>query len=231
MKIEIKGPIISDSQQWIYDWLDMPATSPSKVNKAIAQAEPGEELEIIINSGGGSVPSGSEIYTILRDYKGNSKGKIVGLAASAASVAAMGVKKLEISPTATMMIHQASTSGEGNKADFQHTANILSVIDNSIVNAYIAKTGMSKEKLMNMMNEETWMDAEKAKELGFVDSIMFENEFQAVASVEGNEMLPEKLINKLMEEFKNRAEIENKTQQNINNDLELEKAKLELLLL
>ena len=232
MKIEIKGPIIGDSQQWIYDWLDMPATSPGKVNKLIDSAAENEELDIIINSGGGSVYAGSEIYTALKSYKGNTKGSIVGIAASAASVIAMGIKILSISPTAQVMIHNASTYGEGNKDDFQKMVDMLSTVDKSIANAYVGKTKMDKTKLMELMSKETWLDAETAKEMGFVDSIMFEEEFQAIASVSDNGMLPEKIINKIMVEFKNKAEVEkSETEAKNIETLELLKAKLTLELL
>lgn len=231
MKIEIKGPIISDSQQWIYDWFDVPATSPKKVNDLINQAIPGEELEVIINSGGGSVFAGSEIFTTLRSHNGNVKGKIVGLAASAASVIAMGIKDLAISPTGQIMIHRASTYGEGNADDMQKTVDMLKGIDKSIANAYILKTGINQEKLLDMMAKETWLDADTAKEMGFANSIMFEDEFQAVASIDNNGMIPEKIINKMMEEFKNKIELENDSKQNINNDLELSKAKLKIAML
>jgi len=232
LKIEIKGPIIGDSQQWIYDWLDMPATSPSKVNKLIDSAADNEELDIIINSGGGSVYAGSEIYTALKSYKGNTKGSIVGIAASAASVIAMGIKILSISPTAQVMIHNASTLAAGNKDDFQKMVDMLSTVDKSIANAYVGKTKMDKTKLMELMSNETWLDAETAKEMGFVDSIMFEEEFQAVASVSNSGMLPEKIINKIMEEFKNKAEVEKSEIEAENIEiLELLKAKLALELL
>lgn len=228
MKIEIKGPIISDAQQWIYDWFGMPATSPKKVNDLINQTMEGEDLDVIINSGGGSVFAGSEIFTSLRDYKGNSKGKIVGLAASAASVAAMGVKDLSISPTAQIMIHRALTSCEGNAGDMQKTVDMLKGIDRSIANAYILKTGINQSDLLDMMAKETFLDADAAKKLGFVDSIMFEDEFQAVNSLDGSGMIPENVISKLMEEFKNKIELENKLKQQNNQEIELLKAKLAL---
>ncbi|MGC7873910.1 head maturation protease, ClpP-related [Desulfosporosinus sp. SYSU MS00001] len=230
MRIEIKGPRISDSQQWIYDWLEMPATSPKKVNDLINQALPGEELEVIINSGGGSVFAGSEIFTTLRSHNGNTKGKIVGLAASAASMIAMGVKDLSIAPTGQIMIHRASTYGEGNAEDMQKTVDMLKGVDKSIANAYILKTGISQSKLLDMMSKETWLDADTAKEMGFVNSIMFEDEFQAVATIDNSAMIPEKLINKIMDKVKNEIELKNKSNQN-NNDLELAKAMLKIKLL
>lgn len=229
MKIEVKGPIISDGRQWIYDWLEMPATSPAKINKALLNAN-GEDVEISINSGGGSVFAGSEIYTALKSYEGNVKGQIVGLAASAASVIAMGVNSLEISPTAQIMIHRASTWGDGNAEDLQKTVDMLEGIDKSIANAYVLKTGIKHSELLDMMSKETWLDADKAKELGFADSIMFENEIQAVASI-GDGMIPEEIVNKILEKFKSEAELENKVkckETPKNKELEIAKAKLQL---
>jgi len=230
MKIEIKGPIISDSQQWIYDWLEMPATSPKKVNDLIAQMEEGEDLEIIINSGGGSVFSGSEIYTTLKKFKGNIKGEIVGLAASAASVIAMGIKDLSISPTAQIMIHRASTYGEGNANDFEKTTEMLKGIDKSIATAYVLKTELSQNELIGMMEKETWLDAETALEKGFVNSIMFADELDAVASTHDDFMIPEGVIKKIQNKIKDNIEKPKEQKNNLNNEnIEIEKAKLLLM--
>ena len=75
-KINIKGPIVGNSEVWIYEWFGIEATSPNSVSKVIDEAN-GEDLEVEINSGGGSVFAGSEIYTILKDYKGHVTVKIV----------------------------------------------------------------------------------------------------------------------------------------------------------
>ena len=85
--IDIKGEIINSNNQWIYDWLGMEATSPKKISDALRDAG-GEDVEIHINSPGGDVFAGSEIYTLLRGYSGKVKIKILGIAASAASVIA-----------------------------------------------------------------------------------------------------------------------------------------------
>src|SRR5690554_6323806 len=132
-KINIKGPIIQSSHQWIYDWLGMEATSPKSVSDLIEQAN-GEDLEVEINSGGGSVFAGSEIYTALKSYNGNVTVKIVGLAASAASVIAMAGKKIMMSPTAQMMIHNVSSYSAGDHNDMEHTAEILKNADKTIAN-------------------------------------------------------------------------------------------------
>lgn len=228
MKIDIKGPIISDGEQWIYDWFEIPATSPSKVNKLINKIEAGENLEIEINSGGGSVFAGSEIYTALKSFKGNTEGKIVGIAASAASVIAMGIKNLTISPTAQIMIHNASSYADGDKNDLQKTANLLEGIDKSIANAYEIKTGMKQEELLALMGKETWLTAQQAKEMKFVDSIMFEDEFKATASVGTNGIIPQNIMDKMQNEFKNKLENKVKNEKLENVALQLAKAQLEL---
>ena len=134
-KINIKGPIVSDSDAWIYEWFGIEATCPKMVDEAIEKAN-GEELEVIINSGGGSVFAGSEIYTALKSYAGNVVVRIVGLAASAASVIAMAGKKVLMSPTAQMMIHNVTTYADGDYRDMEHTAEILRNANDTIANAY-----------------------------------------------------------------------------------------------
>lgn len=228
-KIEIKGPIVADADKWIYDWFEMPATCPNDVNKALAKMKDDEEVEAIINSGGGSVYAGSEIYTALKSYKWNVVGKIVGIAASAASMIAMGVKRLEISPTAQIMIHRASTFGSGNKEDFEHIADVLSGIDESIANAYQIKTGLSAKELLDMMSKETWLTAQKAKELRFVDAVMFESEPVVVNSVYKNSgMLPQGVIDKIKNELKNKPQEGQKLYNKEIEKLQLAKAKLNL---
>lgn len=201
-KVNIKGPIISSDDAWIYDWFGIENTNPKSVNKAIEEAN-GDELEVEINSGGGSVFAGSEIYTALKSYKGNVTVKIVGLAASAASVIAMAGKKILMSPTAQMMIHNVSTYASGDYRDMEHTAEILKNANDTIANAYRIKSGMSQEDLLAMMNNETWMTADKAKGYGLIDEVMFENEIQLVASTNFSGMLPPEVINKIRNKLQN----------------------------
>ena len=224
-KINVKGPIVSNSDAWIYEWFGIEATSPQKVNDALEKAN-GEDIEVEINSGGGSVFAGSEIYTALKSYKGNVIVKIVGLAASAASVIAMAGNKVMMSPTAQIMIHNVSSRAEGDYRDMEHTADVLKNADNTIANAYRIKTGKTQEELLALMDKETWMTADKAKELGFVDEIMFENDSQLVASTDYSGMLPPEVINKIRNTLKN-PDID------MNNDSDIlmqqSKAKLNLL--
>ena len=192
-KVNIKGPIVSDNDAWIYEWLGIKATCPKIVNDAIDKAN-GEDLEVIINSGGGSVFAASEIYTALKSYMGNVTVKIVGMAASAASVIAMAGKKVMMTPTGQMMIHNVTTYAEGDYRDMEHTADILKTANDTIANAYRLKSGKTQEDLLALMDDETWMDAKKAKELGLIDEIMFED-VQLAASAGYSGLLPPEVIN------------------------------------
>ncbi|OSB02386.1 peptidase [Clostridium botulinum] len=225
VKINVKGTIISNDDKMVYDWFEMDSTCPRDIEKALSEAKKNEEIEVIINSGGGSVFAGSEIYSLLKEYKGKITGKIVGLAASATSVIAMGCDILKISPTAQLMIHRASMISAGNSEDFAKGAEVLEGIDKSIANAYILKTGLKQDELLDMMSKETWLDAKTAKEKGFADEILFDEDNKIVASFNSG-VIPPQIINKLRNEFKN-----NKEEKQINEkELEIAKAKLNLQL-
>jgi ATP-dependent Clp protease, protease subunit len=193
-KINIKGVIISNDDQWIYDWLEMDATSPKSVQKQMDGLN-GEELEVEINSGGGSVFDGSEIYTALKSYHGNVTVKIVGLAASAASVIAMAGNKIIMSPTSQMMIHNASVRASGDYRDMDHTSGILKNVNQTIANAYQLKSGLNTDTLLKMMDQETWLTPQQALEHGLIDEVMFENPISLVASY--SNMLPQEVIDKI----------------------------------
>lgn len=229
MKINIKGPIIPSSNQWIYDWFEMEATSPKKVSDLIDKAD-GEDLEIEINSGGGSVTAASEIYTALKSYKGNVTVKIVGLAASAASVIAMAGKRVLMTPTGQLMIHNSSTWTSGDYREMEHTAGVLKTINDTIANAYRIKTGKNQEELLALMDNETWLTANKALEHGFIDEIMFEENSQWVASVGYSGMLPPEVISKVRNMLKMPENLKDdgENQEDNKNELELAKAKLAL---
>lgn len=207
-KIKIKGVIISNGQKWIYDWFDMDSTCPNDVS-SILDTLNGEEVEIEINSGGGSVYAGSEIYTALKSYHGNKTVKVVGIAASAASVIAMAGNKVLISPTAQIMIHNVSSYAQGDYRDLEHEAEVIKNYNSTIANAYTLKTGIKKEELLAMMDKETWLTPEKALEYKFADEIMFQEEVNFVASVSNDFILPQEVINKIRNTIKNPINQEN----------------------
>ncbi|UUV23846.1 MULTISPECIES: head maturation protease, ClpP-related [Lysinibacillus] len=196
-KINVKGTIISDRMQRIYDWIGIEATSPSKIHASLPSNN--APIEVVINSGGGDVFAGSEIFTTLKEYAGEVTVKIVGLAASAASVIAMAGDKVLISPTAQIMIHNVSTSVGGDYRTFEHTAEVLKSANQSIANAYKTKTKKTDEELKNLMDSETWFNAKSAIEHGFADEVMFEekNEQALVADLFGGIQLNDEAITKI----------------------------------
>lgn len=195
-KIKIKGTIIPNDYKWLYDLFEIEATCPGDVSGIIDKAN-GEALDVEINSGGGDVWSGSEIYTALKSYAGNVVVNIMGFAGSAASVIAMGGKTVRISPTAQIMIHNVSNSASGDYRDMQHMAGVLENYNKSIANAYILKTGMVEADLLALMNKETWLNAQQSKEMGFVDEILFDTENKLVAAGAGVMIFPPGVVNKL----------------------------------
>lgn len=114
----------------------------------------------------------AQIYNMLTQYKGNVTVKIDGIAASAASVIAMAGNTILMSPVSMMMIHNPATVAFGDHAEMQKAIDMLAEVKESIINAYVIKTGLTRAKLSHLMDAETWMDANKAVELGFADDII-----------------------------------------------------------
>lgn len=174
-RIDVRGSIIPNDYKWFYSWFDEDSTCPRDVRDVLDTTADGEDLDVYINSPGGVIDVGSEIYAMLREASArcNLKIHVTGQACSAASIIAMA-GWCEMAPTALMMIHCVSTYGGGNHSDFEHTAEMLRTADEALCTAYTEKTGMSKKDALNMMEHETWLSADKAKELGLIDSVMFE---------------------------------------------------------
>ena len=161
------------------------------------------DITVWINSPGGDCVAAAQIYNMLMEYKGNVTVKIDGIAASAASVIAMAGTKVLMSPVSMLMIHNPATMAWGDHAEMQKTIDMLAEVKESIINAYEIKTGMSRTKLSHLMDAETWMDANKAVELGFADGIIkrsesIENlEIPNVAMLHSKEAVTNSLMNKI----------------------------------
>lgn len=196
IQIKVNGPIISNNDKWFYDWFDEDSTCPNDIKLPTN----GEEVEILINSPGGDVWSGSEIYTTIKSYTGKVTVKILGIAASAASVIAMAGDTIYISPTAQIMVHNPWMYTAGDQNDLRKDAEYLENWADSLSNAYQIKTGKSKEELRALMDEETWLTADKALELGFADEVMFaKTEHAQLVASSGMGMVPEKVIQAMKE--------------------------------
>lgn len=195
-KINVKGVIVNSDDKWIYDWFGIESTSPKEVSALLAECKGNEDIEVEINSPGGQMFAGSEIYSALMEYLGNVVVKITGLAASAASVIAMAGSRIMMSPTAQLMIHNVQSYGSGDYRDMAHMADVLENTNISIANAYRLKTGLSEQELLALMDKESWFNAQKAKELKFIDEIMFDDQAVLVASMPAVNILSNEMIAK-----------------------------------
>ncbi len=129
-------------------------------------------ITVWLSSPGGDCVAASQIYTMLMDYPFDVTVKIDGIAASAASVIAMAGTKVLMAPTACLMIHDPMTAAIGSTAEMEKAIEMLDAVKESIINAYAIKTGLDRKALGKMMSEETWMDCNKAIELGFADGVL-----------------------------------------------------------
>lgn len=204
MKIKVSGSIIPNGDKWIYDYFEEDSTCPRDIADALEKAN-GQPVDVEINSGGGNIFAGSEIYTALRAYGGGVNVYVVGLAASAASVIAMA-GKCQMSPTAMMMVHNVSSYAEGDYRDMDHQSEVLQQANKTIAAAYVAKTGMSESEALDLMDKETWLTAQQAVDKKLVDGVMFEN-LQLVASY-GSRMIPHSVLEKVRNTVKNPLENE-----------------------
>ena len=161
--LELSGTIAEDS------WFDDDVTP--QIFKDELNSGTGD-ITVWINSPGGDCVAAAQIYNMLSNYKDRVTVKIDGIAASAASVIAMAGDTVLVSPVSMLMIHNPATMAWGDHAEMQKAMDMLSEVKESIINAYVLKTGLSRPKLSHLMDAETWMDANKAVELGFADEIM-----------------------------------------------------------
>ena len=166
-------------------------------------------ITVWVNSPGGDCVAAAQIYNMLMDYPHDVTVKIDGIAASAASVIAMAGTKVLMSPVSTMMIHNPATVAWGDTGEMEKAIAMLDAVKDSIINAYEIKTGLSRAKLSHLMDGETWMDANKAVELGFADGILSRAQTEDEAPPAGSMLYsPAAVVNSLMGKIAAKCRIE-----------------------
>lgn len=173
-EIRIEGPIQMEESLWAWIFGEEEQTAKG-IREEIRKMD-GQDITVWINSNGGECIAASVIYTALREHKGKVTVKVDGSAISAASVIAMAGDEILMSPTSVMMIHNPLTYAEGEVKDMEKAIRVLTEVKETIVNAYAAKTGKPREEISRLMDEETWMGAKKAVDLGFADGVLFSKE-------------------------------------------------------
>lgn len=222
--IPMNGEVIPSDYADVYDYLGYESINPRAVKQALNEAN-GSDVELEINSPGGYVDAGSEIYTALKEYSGKVTAKITGQACSAASWIALAADCVEMSPTAQMMIHRASTISIGNSDDLSSALNALDSLDQSFVDLYSQKTGLDKQEVYRLMCNTTWMNAKQAVDKGFADAIMFQDSNQpALVNADGSLSIKPDMINKIKNLLhkKSTENVVKPPQENKKNDSQLE---------
>lgn len=172
-------------KDWIENWLGTgkEKTDAFTLKDALAQIDT-PELTVRINSYGGSVSEGLAIYNLLTDFKGHLRTVVDGFACSAASVIFMAGKERIVPESGLLMIHNAWSWAEGDSNAMKKAAEDLEKQTQPSVNIYVSKTGLTEEKVKEMMDHETWITSKEAFELGFATSLEKNN--SAKQSLESN---------------------------------------------
>ena len=183
MRVRLNGEVVADGDKWLYDFFEVPAFSPQTVRDAIDQTPEGEDLTLEINSGGGSVFAGFEMYSVLRSAQRRTVAEVQSLAGSAASVIMLGCDEVTASPVAQVMIHLPSTATYGDRYEHQDSIGVLDSVTDSILNAYVVKAGAksTRAELRGLMKASTWLTAPEARGLGLVDRILGEEDVDPAA--------------------------------------------------
>ncbi len=170
-KINIKGPIVSNATAWLYNYFGWDASCPDTLRKGLEEAG-GEDVVIEINSPGGVCVYGYEMYTALKEYEGRTTVHVIS-AMSAATLLVCAADEALISDTGIFMIHNVQSMAEGDYRDMQMEADALREFNAGIINAYVRKTGRSREEIQKLMDNDSYMSPKTAIEQGFVDGYMF----------------------------------------------------------
>jgi len=179
-----------------FSWFDETVTS-DQVYKELENF--GNDIDVInlyINSPGGSVTEGCAIYSALKRHKAVKNVYIDGQCSSIASVIAMAGDKIAMSPVATMMIHNPITALAGDAEEMRKTANILDIMKETIINAYVTKSHLSREEISNLMDTTTYFTAKQAIEKGFAtEEIVFDIKNSEFSNLENFKIKPKQVIN------------------------------------
>lgn len=216
VELRIEGDIVDDGDLWVYEWFGEPATAPNAFKDQLKEFS-GKDLTVWIDSYGGSVFAGASIYNALKEHKGKVIVKVDGKAMSAASVIAMAGDEVHMSPVAVMMIHNPFTSTYGDMHDFRKMADILDSVKESIVNAYVAKTGKSTLEIAAMMDDETWMSANVAVKNGFANSVLYQDEPFDVQNMKDLSFNRLEVMNSANKSIKDAIKLSNKVEQDVEN--------------
>lgn len=197
MRFAVNGTIVANDDAAMIRWCGLqdlwPVVCPQDLRDALDSLPAGETLEMEINSGGGDLMAGFEMYSLLHGTDKPTTAIIQSMAGSAASVICVGADRVQCAPVGQMMIHLPMTSTEGNQIAHGQSIQMLDAATESILNAYVAKCGgrATREQLRGQMAAETFLTAQQALEMGLVDEILTPGGAPAVRLVNSIGRLPD----------------------------------------
>lgn len=176
MRTQLNGFIVADDDAELYRWFDYTVVSPADVRQAVKDNPEGETLTIEINSPGGSMFAGYEIYSVLKACSCPTVAEVQSMAASAASTAMLGADRVEASPVAQVMIHLPMMGTQGDRDEHARSVAALDSFKESILNAYELKCNGKKtrQELSAMMEAETWLSVQDSVSAGLVDGVLYD---------------------------------------------------------
>jgi ATP-dependent protease ClpP protease subunit len=154
-----------------YDWWTGEGVTAKRVAAALRSLGAGP-VTVNINSPGGDVFEGFAIYNLLRDHQGEVTVKVLGLAASSASIVAMAGDTIQIARAGFFMVHNAWTVAIGNRHELRGLADDIEPIDAAMADIYAAQTGMELKDIQRQMDSETWVNGSAAVEQGYADELL-----------------------------------------------------------
>lgn len=178
MRVTLNGYVVPDADARIYRFFGYNVFSPADVRQAIRDNPEGENLVLEVNSPGGSVWEGFEMYTVLKGAACRTVAEVQSLAASATSTMITGCSEVLMSPVAQIMMHLPAVGTQGDKPAHQQSIKLLESVAGSILNAYEAKSNgkRTRDQLAQMMASTSWFTAQEAVDAGLADGILWQNE-------------------------------------------------------
>lgn len=173
MRFSLNGFIADNDTVEVYRWVGLEAVCPADLRNALANNPAGEEFVVEINSFGGAVFAGFEMYSLLKEAAFPTRAEVQSIAASAASVVLAGADIATATPAGMVMIHLPAITTDGNRFAHKESIRVLDSVTDSILDAYVSKVKGKTERteLRRMMDSSTWLSAASALEIGLLDEI------------------------------------------------------------